>query len=94
MNSSALGFVRYALRIGAIELVPEGRKLKNGRISPYFFNSGLFNTGRSIRELAEAYVRTLVKGLDLEDFPFCVQRSKLRVSLTYRWWLFFIFGAG
>ncbi|MEK7143521.1 MAG: orotate phosphoribosyltransferase [Patescibacteria group bacterium] len=54
--SRAKEFVRYALSIGALELVPEGRKLKSGRISPYFFNSGLFNTGDSITELIKAYV--------------------------------------
>lgn len=50
-------FVGYALGIGAIELVPEGRKLKSGRISPYFFNSGLFNKGEEISILAEAYAQ-------------------------------------
>ena len=48
-------FITYALAIGALELVPEGRKLKNGRISPYFFNSGLFNTGEAIDEISSAY---------------------------------------
>ncbi|MFZ3044247.1 MAG: orotate phosphoribosyltransferase [Minisyncoccia bacterium] len=48
-------FVRYALEIGALELVPKGRGLKSGRISPYFFNSGLFNSGKSLRALAHAY---------------------------------------
>ncbi len=57
--SSAHDFVKYALSIGAIELVPEGRRLKSGRLSPYFFNSGLFNTAQSIDTLAMAYVRTL-----------------------------------
>ncbi len=52
-------FVKYALGIGAIELIPEGRALKSGRISPYFFNSGLFNTGTSIDHLAEAYAHAL-----------------------------------
>ena len=52
-------FVKYALEIGALELVPEGRKLKSGRISPYFFNSGLFNTGSSIDHLAHAYASAL-----------------------------------
>ncbi len=52
-------FVRYALRIGALELIPEGRKLKSGRISPYFFNSGLFNTGHSLAKLADAYAGVL-----------------------------------
>lgn len=51
-------FIRYALAIGALELIPEGRKLKSGRLSPYFFNSGLFNTGKSLLELSEAYVAT------------------------------------
>ena len=53
--SPVSSFIGYALSIGAIELVPEGRKLKSGRMSPYFFNSGLFNTGKSILRLAEAY---------------------------------------
>ena len=48
----AENFIRYALKIGALELIPEGRKLANGRISPYFFNSGLFNTGESLSKLA------------------------------------------
>ena len=30
-------------------------KLKSGRISPYFFNAGLFNTGRAIAELGRFY---------------------------------------
>ncbi|MFA5841638.1 MAG: orotate phosphoribosyltransferase [Candidatus Paceibacterota bacterium] len=48
-------FVSYALNIGAMELLPNGRELKSKRISPYFFNSGLFNTGESISNLAKAY---------------------------------------
>lgn len=47
--------VAYALRIGALELLPNGRALKSGRISPYFFNSGLFNTGDTVSNLARAY---------------------------------------
>lgn len=30
-------------------------KLKSGRISPYFFNSGLFNDGKSLTELGKFY---------------------------------------
>ena len=55
----ATNFLLYALSIGALELVPGGRKLKSGRISPYFFNSGLFNTGESISNLATAYASTI-----------------------------------
>ena len=52
-------FVAYSLRIGAMELIPEGRKLKSGRLSPYFFNAGLFNTGEALRELAAAYAAAI-----------------------------------
>lgn len=54
-NTPAKKFILYALSIGALELIPEGRPLKSGRISPYFFNSGLFNTGDAIGNLAKAY---------------------------------------
>ncbi len=30
-------------------------KLKSGRISPYFFNSGLFNDAKSLAELGKYY---------------------------------------
>lgn len=53
-------FVSEALKIGAIELVPDGRKLKSGRISPYFFNSGLFNSGAHIQLLTKAYVGAII----------------------------------
>jgi orotate phosphoribosyltransferase len=56
----AEAFVEYALRIGAIELIPEGRSLKSGRLSPYFFNSGLFCTGDSIAKLARAYASVII----------------------------------
>lgn len=60
-------FVAYALGIGAIELTPEGRLLKNGRRSPYFFNSGLFTTGEALTELSAAYAETIVGNFIDED---------------------------
>jgi len=56
---------RYALNIGAIGFPEGGRELNSGRISPYFFNTGFFNTGPSIRTLAEAYavaIETRIEG--------------------------------
>jgi orotate phosphoribosyltransferase len=35
-------------------------KLKSGRVSPYFFNAGLFNTGRAIAELGRFYAQAVV----------------------------------
>ncbi|OOZ39229.1 orotate phosphoribosyltransferase [Solemya elarraichensis gill symbiont] len=34
--------------------------LKSGRLSPYFFNTGLFNTGVSLAELGRYYAQTIV----------------------------------
>ncbi|CAD6568782.1 MAG: orotate phosphoribosyltransferase [Alectoria sarmentosa] len=35
-------------------------KLKSGRLSPYFFNAGLFHTGRLLRSVGLAYAHTLL----------------------------------
>lgn len=35
-------------------------KTKAGRLSPYFFNLGLFNTGKTLGKLAEFYAQTLL----------------------------------
>ena len=35
-------------------------KLKSGRISPYFFNAGLFNTGRALQAIGEAYADAVI----------------------------------
>ena len=42
--------------------------LKSGRISPYFFNAGLFNTGEKIKQLSEFYA----KAISSEKFEFDV----------------------
>jgi len=34
--------------------------LKSGRVSPYFFNAGLFNTGGALAELAACYAQVIV----------------------------------
>jgi len=34
-------------------------KLKSGRVSPYFFNSGLFNTGESLAKLGRYYAQSI-----------------------------------
>lgn len=35
--------------------------LKSGRISPYFFNAGLFNTGAAVRVLAGCYAKAIIE---------------------------------
>ncbi|AVP95818.1 orotate phosphoribosyltransferase [Ahniella affigens] len=51
-------FLRLALRQGALRF--GAFTLKSGRVSPYFFNAGLFNTGLALKELGEAYASRLV----------------------------------
>lgn len=70
MNHQAQQFVKFALEIGAIELLPEGRQLKSKRISPYFFNSGLFNTGPALERLAVAYAAAVVNQGEVPDVLF------------------------
>lgn len=41
--------------------------LKSGRLSPYFFNAGLFNTGSALVQLGKSYAQTIVdSGLDFD----------------------------
>ncbi len=35
--------------------------LKSGRISPYFFNAGLFNSGYALAELGSCYAQTIIE---------------------------------
>jgi orotate phosphoribosyltransferase len=42
-------------------------KLKSGRQSPYFFNAGLFNTGRALAEMGRCYAQAIVdSGVDYD----------------------------
>jgi orotate phosphoribosyltransferase len=51
-------FVHFSLKQGVLRF---GRfKVKSGRISPYFFNAGLFNTGSSVGRLGRFYAQALI----------------------------------
>src|SRR5690606_21099749 len=57
-TSDRADFVRFSLEQGVLRF---GRfKVKSGRMSPYFFNAGLFNTGRLVGRLAQFYAQALV----------------------------------
>lgn len=45
---------RQVLKFGQFEL-------KSGRISPYFFNAGLFNTGQDLAKLGQYYAQALME---------------------------------
>ncbi len=51
-------FLEFALEKGVLRF--GGFTLKSGRVSPYFFNAGLFNTGEALARLGRYYARTIV----------------------------------
>ena len=51
-------FLDFALEVGVLRFGEF--TLKSGRISPYFFNAGLFNTGASLARLGRYYAQAIV----------------------------------
>lgn len=58
MSAFRQDFIRFAIRQ---EVLRFGEfQTKAGRLSPYFFNSGLFNDGESLRELCQFYAQAIL----------------------------------
>ncbi len=51
-------FLKFAIDIGVLRFGEF--TLKSGRVSPYFFNSGLFNTGASLARLGRYYAEAII----------------------------------
>ena len=57
MRDHRLDFIQFAVNCGVLCF---GKfTLKSGRISPYFFNAGLFNNGKALSFLGEAYAHAV-----------------------------------
>ncbi|TAK62520.1 orotate phosphoribosyltransferase [Methylobacter sp.] len=52
-------FISYALECGVLKFGEF--QLKSGRTSPYFFNTGLFNTGAQLGKLGQFYAQALIQ---------------------------------
>jgi len=64
-SESAHGFVEFAL---SQQVLKFGQfSLKSGRVSPYFFNAGLFSSGEALARLGEFYADAIVaEGLEFD----------------------------
>ena len=58
MDHSKEAFIRLALDCNVLKFGEF--TLKSGRLSPYFFNAGLFYQGMSLREIGRFYAQTLI----------------------------------
>lgn len=58
-------FIQYALACGVLKFGEF--QLKSGRISPYFFNTGLFNTGAKLDKLGQFYAQALISSAQKID---------------------------
>ena len=57
-DALALEFVKFSVEAGVLRFGEF--KTKAGRMSPYFFNAGLFDDGAKLGRLAEFYARRLI----------------------------------
>jgi len=63
MDHSSQEFIEFALKKQVLQF---GQfKTKAGRLSPYFFNTGLFNDGESLMKLGMFYA----KSIEAPTFP-------------------------
>lgn len=65
MNDFQQKFLAFAFKQGALQF--GNFKLRSGRVSPYYFNSGAFSDGASLATLASYYADTIIQHFD-EDF--------------------------
>ena len=69
-SDSKRQFIELSIRFGALKF---GQfTLKSGRVSPYFFNAGVFSTGEAMATLGACYAeaaRDIIEKIDVRTAP-------------------------
>jgi orotate phosphoribosyltransferase len=81
-ENAAQALVQFSLEIGSLELLPDGRTLKSGRVSPYFFNSGLFCDGSALEFLGPSYAEVIAKSAIPYDVVFGPAYKGIPLAVT------------
>jgi orotate phosphoribosyltransferase len=69
-EQNSQNFIRFALSTGVLKFGEF--KTKAGRLSPYFFNAGLFNDGASLGQLAGFYAERILAAQQSSELEFDV----------------------
>ncbi len=78
MKETKTNFLRLAIDSNVLQFGEF--TLKSGRKSPYFFNAGLFNTGKAIAQLGRHYADTIVSSNIEFDMLFGPAYKAVRIN--------------
>lgn len=88
MKAFQRDFIEFAIARGVLKFGEF--TLKSGRVSPYFFNAGLFNRGGDLAKLGRFYADALMDaGVEFDVLlgqltkAFLLQRPRLLLLLTH-----------
>lgn len=81
-ENAAQALIEFSLEIGALELLPSGRTLKSGRLSPYFFNGGLFCNGNALEFLGSSYAEVIATSAIPYDVVFGPAYKGIPLAVT------------
>lgn len=80
MKDYQRAFIEFCLAAGALKFGEF--KLKSGRMSPYFFNAGMFNEGATFLKLAEFYAAAIKDNFAAQDYDLLLGPAYKGITLA------------